>query len=675
MSNMWWVLAAIAACGDDLARNAPEPAPAPRVVTRTDPATAAECPYGGSVVRSGYDRNGNGGLDDDEVAARTVLCNDPPVQPPPPIVVRLVAEPAGANCALGGTAVQSGHDRNGNGALDDDEVEHVDYVCGEALLTRIAGEPPGARCPAGGVAFQAGRDRNGNRVLDDDEVEQTELTCGDVVARDVAIASADDAAALANIEVIAGSLTIDGTDLAELALSRLIRVQGALRIANNAGLGRVALPSLQGVGGALALERDGRLAAIELPQLQRAGSLILDDTGLADLSGLPVLTRVDGDVQISHNAALGSATAPLRQVGGGLDVEGNAQLAGLALAVSDALGAVRIADNPHLQSVEIPTSGVFPLDSLGDAMISSNPQLAHVALGAFALGAVRVAGNAALADVTVQGDQVTGDLALSGNGPLSLEIDGDPDLGFIVVGALTVSGPVAKLDARHGVVVTGDMTLDATGLTSLSSVPFVQTAGALHLTNNPALTTVCPVVLAGGLDVRNNPALTALTALREFGASELDGDVTIADNPALATVEALDTVIWVRGDVTIARNPALTGVFGAPLAQIDGALVLDGDDGLAAPGLAHLVHAGSIELAHCPSVAALDLLALSGVTSGIDVRDNAALLHLRLPALHQADLGVFDNPHLPACEVDALFAAMPGAHHQSGNDDTAVCGP
>ncbi|HEX3760079.1 MAG TPA: hypothetical protein VHW23_15290, partial [Kofleriaceae bacterium] len=551
MSRRWWMLAAvaaagaIAACSDDAARSVR--APMPRVVARVDPAPASLCPDGGSVVRSGLDDNGNGVLDDDEVDASAVLCNDPPVAPPPPIVVRLVAEPGGgAHCELDGTAVQTGHDRNGNGVLDDDEVEYIDYLCGEALLSRITAAPPDARCPAGGVAFQAGRDRNHDGLLGDGEVEQTDVTCGDVVPRDVAITSADDAAALANIEVIAGALTVDGTAVADLTLSRLVRVNGALRITNNAALGHIALPSLQGVGGGLVLAGNGRLAAVELAQLQRAGSLTVDGTGLTDLTGLPVLTQVDGDVEIADNAALIALAAPLREIGGGLDVHGNAQLAELALPISDAVAAVRIADNPQLRSVELPAADGFLFSPFGDVAISSNPQLARVALRATGAAAITIADNPELASVIVQAAQVRGDVVVRGNGALTLELDGDPGTGFSVGGALVVSGPVAKLGAPQGVVVTGDMTLDATELSSLPGVPFVQTAGALHVINNPALTTVAPLVLAGGLDVRDNPVLTALPALRDFGASELGGDVTIADNPVLATLGALDTVIWIR---------------------------------------------------------------------------------------------------------------------------------
>jgi hypothetical protein len=78
----------------------------------------------------------NGALDDDEVTVRTPVCNQA-------LVLRIQAEPTGANCAHGGTAVQSGLDGNGNGVLDDAEVAHTDYLCRGALATRV--EAAGAR--------------------------------------------------------------------------------------------------------------------------------------------------------------------------------------------------------------------------------------------------------------------------------------------------------------------------------------------------------------------------------------------------------------------------------------------------------------------------------------------------------------------------------------------------
>lgn len=132
MSNTrWWVIGgigiglALAACGDNIMTNDRA------VLVLTEPAMMQECVDGGVIVSAGIDEDRSGSLDDFEIVTHTVVCNDSQIQPPPPILVRLVAIPAGVHCAVGGTAVQSGPDRNGNGELEEDEVRRTDYVCGQ----------------------------------------------------------------------------------------------------------------------------------------------------------------------------------------------------------------------------------------------------------------------------------------------------------------------------------------------------------------------------------------------------------------------------------------------------------------------------------------------------------------------------------------------------------------
>ncbi|HEY0985686.1 MAG TPA: hypothetical protein VGD80_01490, partial [Kofleriaceae bacterium] len=639
-----------AACGDNGVRN--EVPPAPTLGVRTDPASAAECPAGGSVVSTGIDANRNGVLDDAEVTKRTVVCNDPPPKPPPKIVVRLVAEPIGEHCALGGTAVQSGPDRNDNGVLDADEVTHIDYACGETLLTRLAVEPPGLRCIAGGVAFLIGRDRDRDGELGADEVEQIEVQCGDRLSRDVAIHSAGDAAALANILTIDGSLTVDGADLTELSLPQLVQVRGDLEIAHDDALTRVALAALQSVDGRFALVLDRQLTALELPGLHRVGSLRIDQlAALQDLGGMPALTEVAGDVQVSGNGALAALVMSAIRVAGDLAIDENAQLARIVWPVVASLRSIHVGSNPQLTSLDIVPVGVGI--ELGRTTISSNAALRHASVPADLIAAVVIEDNPSLTELVVSALQITGDLQVRGNGALDFTLAGVSLFSFLIGGTFSLSGPVVALHCPHPLLVLGDCNVVGTRLLSLDQEnQTMQCDGALHVIDNELLATMPLLQLGGGLEIRGNPALRALSFLFQ---DQIDGDVVISDNATLRDARSLEAVHRIRGNVTIASNPALKGAFTDALERIDGDLALSANDSLDVSGLTKLQHVRSLALNNNASVAVLDLAALSEVTTRIDVRGNAALQHILLPVLRQADMGVFDNPRLPACEVEALF--------------------
>jgi hypothetical protein len=626
-SSAWvigWV--GVAACGGQ-ERDASLPPP-PEVVIRMVAASAAECQFGGTVVSSGLDANGNGALDDREVETRTVLCSDPPVDPPPSLVVRLASEPDGEHCALGGTAVQSGLDRNRNGRLDDDEVEHVEYACGETLLSRIAAEPAGARCIAGGVAFLFGRDRDRDGQLGDGEVEQTEIECGSELARAVVVRTVADATALAGITIIDGSLTVTGTELTELSLPRLVQIRGALDIADNDSLVRVALPALQSVDDELTLAHNGQLAALELPGLNRVASLIIDrNAGLPDLTGLPALTTVAREVRISSNEGLVSADLSITRIGDALTIVGNPQLTRSAWSLGQRLPHVRIASNDRLDSVDV-VVGMVAFSELPDVSIASNAQLHHVALTAFRIGAIAIEDNPSLTEVVATPDRfITGDVVVRNNGPLSLTINGSSffALPTEITGSLTLSGAVQALHSAQPLVVDGDCTIEGSLLPELGgATSLVTVGGSLRLIDNAQLATMSTLGLGGGIEVRGNAALATLGFLEQ---DEIEGDVTLVDNAALREATSFVRLTRIHGDAHVASNPALQG---------------------------------------------LDFTALSAVRS-MEVRGNATLGHLQLPQLRQADLGVFDNPRLPACAVAALFATLLGEHAQSGNDEVAEC--
>jgi uncharacterized protein YjbI with pentapeptide repeats len=95
-------------------------------------------------------------------------------------------EPAGDNCEIGGIALASGVDANGNGVLEEEEVTSTEYVCNGLALgsgmkgilvdTRVLAQGD-AHCPSGGVAISQGPDDNGNGELDASEVSGVAYAC------------------------------------------------------------------------------------------------------------------------------------------------------------------------------------------------------------------------------------------------------------------------------------------------------------------------------------------------------------------------------------------------------------------------------------------------------------------------------------------------------------------
>ena len=102
------------------------------------------CTSGGTRIEAGLDANGNGTLEPGEVTDTQFVCSGAAGVPggpggegpigamgstAAPVLVQLVPELAGANCAQGGKRVLAGPDTNGNGVLDQSEVSATSYVC------------------------------------------------------------------------------------------------------------------------------------------------------------------------------------------------------------------------------------------------------------------------------------------------------------------------------------------------------------------------------------------------------------------------------------------------------------------------------------------------------------------------------------------------------------------
>jgi hypothetical protein len=94
-------------------------------------------------------------------------------------LVKTTSEAAGVNCATGGTKVEVGLDTNVNGVLDAAEVNTslTKYICdganGKNTLVNTTSEPAGANCATGGTKIEVGLDANANGVLDAGEIDAT----------------------------------------------------------------------------------------------------------------------------------------------------------------------------------------------------------------------------------------------------------------------------------------------------------------------------------------------------------------------------------------------------------------------------------------------------------------------------------------------------------------------
>ncbi len=154
-----------------------------RQLVELDEATSEQCPMGGTLLVTGLDGNGNGVLDDDEISSTRVICDGTDGTDGRTSLIRTTEEAPGANCSQGGVRVQHGLDDDGDGLLDDDEVDGTEYVCnglpgtGTNSLVNVVEEPAGANCTTGGFAIQSGPDDNGDSLLQPGEIQNTVFVC------------------------------------------------------------------------------------------------------------------------------------------------------------------------------------------------------------------------------------------------------------------------------------------------------------------------------------------------------------------------------------------------------------------------------------------------------------------------------------------------------------------
>lgn len=202
-ARTWFVfcvaLGLLTGCGSDGADGAPgadgDPGSSALVDVSDEPA-GENCAGGGYRIDHGLDADGDGSLDDEEIAGAFYVCNGDDGEPGEDgdpgqtALANITDEPAGENCVNGGHRIDYGLDENGNGGLDDEEILGEYYACdgedgepgesgdpGRSSLASITDEPAGDNCASGGHRIDHGLDADGDGTLDAEEITGTIYIC------------------------------------------------------------------------------------------------------------------------------------------------------------------------------------------------------------------------------------------------------------------------------------------------------------------------------------------------------------------------------------------------------------------------------------------------------------------------------------------------------------------
>jgi hypothetical protein len=349
-------LAAAAACvllvaGCDGSSHAQEkasrPAPLALLLRQDAEPAGGNCPAGGVAVRAGLDANGDDVLQDEEVTKTSYACG----AVLRPVLTRSIPLGPGTPCANGGTRVEAGHDADGDGVLDDGEVEQDAVVCASPdaplppVLADVVRAPPSAECPLGGSAVQSGADLDGDGVLSWGEVAQVRVVC-DRFSSGFTIASQEDVVLFLAAAVVKGDVIVESPTLTGVTVYP-DKVFGSIIIRNSPALEYVWLKNygIAGSGsGSVAIR--GSLVVTDNPALK---SLDFPNERYPTSYPNPA-SRVGGDLIIARNAALSPvmwAFSDLARVDGSIVFEENSTLPSLALdGLRQVGGSLRILRNP-----------------------------------------------------------------------------------------------------------------------------------------------------------------------------------------------------------------------------------------------------------------------------------------------------------------------------------------
>jgi hypothetical protein len=412
-------------------------------------------------------------------------------------------------------------------------------------LVRVDPEPAGENCPEGGVAVQTGRDDNGNGAVDDDEIESTSYVCGGAsplscddrhsISGLITIFDSAGFAQLDGVGCIDGDLVIAGIDAATLPELSLEIVTGGITLAGNPELTSLSgLGKITAVGGFYAVQGNGALTDISaIGKLREGPSVIISgNDSLLDLAGLETWIDVSHNLIVANNASLRDlhGLENLTSTTQGVLLRGNRNLVSVeALDNLRSAAALEISGDAALTSVSLASLQKINVTLL----ITTNDALATIEFPSLA---------------TTSGVQV-----LNNRTAVSASF---PSLVFTNAFQVQFNPMLRTISAPTFIAATGTFDLSTLpSLTTLDVSALTSIGGALTLSGLSTLSSLSGFSSLGGISgdmtLQSCTALTNLSGLDQL--ERIGGNLTITANPNLptSTAQAFATRVAIGGTTTI----------------------------------------------------------------------------------------------------------------------------
>jgi hypothetical protein len=209
--------------------------------------------------------------------------------------------------------------------------------------------------------------------------------------------------------------------------------------------------------------------------------------------------------------------------------------------------------------------------------------------------------------------KVYGSLLVSGNSKLTAldnlavkKWDGQTEGGTFVVTYNVRNNPqlTALEGLRYVQKVDGDLRItDNAKLGNIELTELTTIGGALVVTNTGApQINLAQLTQVGRVEIGTNPALTTV---RGFGATSINGDFVLRGNPQLASLGTMSSLTTILGALTIDDNDALTDLSGltGTMQRVAGVVTISGNANLTSLGsLSHAQQINSASILNNPKL-------------------------------------------------------------------------